>query len=144
MKYFIDNLASKEQDRKKTAVIESIKSKEFSIQKRKTQHLNWVRRKVIFGTGYTIPELKQKYSEAKLFFIALNYVSTTKKSLCEALYLNVDNCCRRKRELEIKGLLVESVENYVCRFSSYEAKILSTNPNKFEDLLKTNQLKFEF
>jgi hypothetical protein len=144
MKYFSDNLASKEQDRKKTAIKESIESKEFSIQKRKIQHLNWVTRKVILGTGYTIPELKQLYSEESLFFVALKYVSTTKKSLCKALDLNIDNCCRYKRTLEKKGLLIESVENYVCRFSSCEAKILSTNPNKFEDLLRTNQLKFDF
>ena len=84
------------------------------------------------------------YSEESLFFVALKHVTTTKKSLCKALGLNIDNCCRYKRDLEKRGLLIESVDSYTCNYSFHQAKILSTNQDKFDKLLMSNQLKFDF
>jgi hypothetical protein len=88
--------------------------------------------------------LKSIYSEEKLFLIALKHVSTTKKSLCRALGLGVDNCCRYKRDLEKKGLLVESIESVTCFYTGCDAKVLSTNPEKFNKLRKSKQLKLIF
>jgi hypothetical protein len=143
MKYVITNLASKEQYKGRTSFIKSGGLNKNKVNDR-LAHLNWVERKVVLGTGHTIPELKVLYSEENLFYVALKHVTTTKKSLCKALGLNIDNCCRYKRDLEKKGLLIESTDNYTCNYSNCQAKILSTSQAKFDMLLMSNQLKFDF
>ncbi len=128
-------------------ITESSSLKKFRPRKSKQNkrtHLNWVIQAVENGTGYSVNELKSIYSEEKLFLIALKHVSTTKKSLCKALGLGVDNCCRYKRDLEKKGLLVESIESVTCFYTGCDAKVLSTNPEKFNKLRKSNQLKLIF
>jgi hypothetical protein len=143
MKYVIKNLTSKEQDKVRTAFFKSSKSKKDKAIIRKS-HLNWIERKVVLGTGHTISELKELYSEENLFYVSLKHVTTTKKSLCKALLLDIDNCCRYKRDLEIGGLLIESIDSHTCNYSFHQAKLLSTNQAKFDELLMSNQLKFEF
>ena len=143
MKYYNKNLALKEQGRKRTAFTKVIKLKS-KIDYDKQMHLNWVVRKVEKGTGLTKQELKSIYSEKALFYEALKYVTTTNRSLCVALNLSRPNCCRYKTNFESRGLLVQTVDKYVCRNSYDLAHLLSTNQNKFDELLKSNQLKFEF
>ncbi|WP_047245723.1 hypothetical protein [Maribacter thermophilus] len=94
-------------------------------------------------TGASISELKNKYSEETLFAVALKHVTTTKKALCKALDINIDNACRFKRKLEINGLLVQSIDQVICPFTKRSAHLLSTNPKEFERLLKSksNQTK---
>ena len=144
MKYYNNNnLALKEQGRKKTVFTKVIRLKS-KMDYDKQMHLNWIVRKVEKGTGLTKRELKGIYSEKALFYEALKHVSTTNRSLCKALNLSRPNCCRHKKELESRGLLIQSVDKYVCRNSYDLAHVLSTNQNKFDELLKSNQLKFEF
>ena len=143
MKYYNNNLALKEQGRKKTVFTKLIRL-QSKIDYDKQMHLNWIVRKVEKGTGLTKRELKGIYSEKALFYEALKHVSTTNRSLCKALNLSRPNCCRHKKELESKGLLIQSVDKYVCRNSYDLAHLISTNQNKFDELLKSNQLKFEF
>lgn len=94
------------------------------------------------GTGKSITELKKEKIEDDLFFIALKHVTTTKKSLIKALNLNIDNCCRHKRKLEKKDLLVESGINYRCPYTGRLAKLLTTNKEFFSELdgSSSNQL----
>ena len=143
MKYYNNNLALKEQGRKKTVFTKVIRLKS-KLDYDKQMHLNWVVRKVEKGTGLTKRELKSIYSEKSLFYEALKYVSTTSWSLCVAFNLSRPNCCRHKKDLEGRGLLIQSTDKYVCRNSYDLAHVLSTNQNKFDELLKSNQLKFEF
>ena len=144
MKYYNNNnLALKEQGRKKTVFTKVIRLKS-KIDYDKQMHLKWIVRKVEKRTGLTKQELKSIYSEKALFFEALKHVSTTNRSLCKALNLSRPNCCRHKKELESRGLLIQSVDKYVCRNSYDLAHLISTNQNKFDELLKSNQLKFEF
>lgn len=95
------------------------------------------------GTGASISELKNRYSEETLFAVALKHVTTTKKALCKALQINIDNACRYKRRLEIDGLLVQSIDEVVCPFTKHLAHLISTNPKEFERLQKSksNQIK---
>lgn len=144
MKYYNNNnLALKEQGRKKTVFTKVIRLKS-KIDYDKQMHLKWIVRKVEKRTGLTKQELKSIYSEKALFFEALKHISTTSRSLCKALNLSRPNCCRHKKELESRGLLIQSVDKYVCRNSYDLAHLISTNQNKFDELLKSNQLKFEF
>lgn len=169
MKYSKKNLASKGQDKDKTAQNQIINKRKNNImsknnkvkssvkksrikrvklnaQKRldKQMHLYWIIKKVEKGTGLSIQELRIIHSEKSLFYESLKYVSTTNRSLCMALDLTIANCCRYKGEFEKAGLLVQSVDKYVCRNSGDMAHLLTTNSNKFDDLLKSNQLKFDF
>lgn len=104
----------------------------------------YIRSVVEKATGKSLSELKQMYSEERLFFEALRYITTTKKAICEALQIPVEAACRYKRHYEELGLLVESADEFRCPFTGAEAKLLSTNPQEFERLKvsKTdNQLK---
>ncbi len=95
------------------------------------------------GTGLSIKELKSKYSEERFFYESLKYVTTTKKALCKALDVNIDNACRYKRNFEKRGLLVQSADKIICPYTKEMANTLSTNPNEFEKLREpssTNQL----
>ena len=95
------------------------------------------------GTGLSIKELKSKYSEERFFYESLRYVTTTKKTLCKALDINIDNACRYKRNLEKDFKLVQSSDEVVCPYTGQMAHLLSTNVNEFERLKKasiSNQL----
>jgi hypothetical protein len=100
-----------------------------------------IRHQVLKGEALTFEEFKEKYSEEEQFYKGLYHVTTTKKAICKALKIGIDNACRYKRKLEIKGKLVESSESFYCIITDCKAKKLSTNPNRFELLQKSNQLK---
>ncbi len=108
--------------------------------KDKVSVLKYIKNRVENGTGLVLSELKNEYNEEQLFFIALKYITTTKKALCKALDIPVEAGCRYKRKFEKQGLLVESAEDVVCPYTLHPAKLLSTNPDEFDDLTHTNQL----
>ncbi len=95
-------------------------------------------REVEKGTGLSIFELKRQYSEERFFYEALKHVTTTKKALCKALHINIDNACRHKRELEKNGNLVQSIDQIVCPYTGFMAHLISTNPEEFGRLQKSN------
>ncbi len=100
-----------------------------------------IQHQVLKAEGLTLKEFKEKYPEEEQFLKGLHHVTTTKKAICKALKIGIDNACRYKRSLEIKGKLVESTENFFCAITDHKAKKLTTNPDRFDLLLKTNQLK---
>lgn len=94
-------------------------------------------------SGLSLKQLKERYPEDKLFFVALQYVTTTKKALCTAMDIPVEAGCRYKRSLEDAGLLVESKDEFACPFTGWQAKLISTNPTEFDNLntSKSKQVK---
>jgi hypothetical protein len=100
--------------------------------------INFIIKKVETGTGQSLVDLKKQYSEDKLFYLGLKYITTTKKAFCTALQIPVEAGCRYKRKLEKQGCLVQSANEFVCPFTKHPAHIISTNPNEFERLLKSN------
>ena len=90
------------------------------------------------GTGLSLLELKNKYSEEQLFNISLKHVTTTKKALYTALNIPIEAGCRYKRTLEKEGNLVQSIEDVICPFTKHSVHLLSTNHREFEKLLKSN------
>ena len=103
---------------------------------RKDRHLvlNYIKIQVEKGTGLCLAELKQKYAEDALFYIALQHITTTKKAISVAMGIPVEACCRYKRELEKNGLLVQSKDEFLCPYTGSLAHVLSTNPSEFERL----------
>lgn len=102
--------------------------------------LTYLRNLVERKEGLPLSQLHKKYSEDLLFFKALQHVTTTKKAICKALDINIDNACRYKREFEKTGRLMQSAEEKTCPYTGYPAHFISTNPREFEKLLETDQL----
>lgn len=100
--------------------------------------LQFIIKQVEKGTGLSLLELKNKYSEEQLFNIALKHITTTKKALCTAFNIPVEAGCRYKRTLEKEGNLVQSIDEVICPFTKHPAHLISTNPKEFERLLKSN------
>jgi hypothetical protein len=112
-----------------------------NTSKDKHFYLIYLRKTVERGTNKTLSELKEFYSEESLFHEALKHVTTTKKAICKALDIGIDNACWSKRQLEKNGLLVQSTDEVICQYTKRMAHNLTTNPSKFEDIKSTNQLK---
>lgn len=108
--------------------------------KDKVSVLKYIKNRVENGTGLALSELKKKYNEEQLFFVALKYITTTKKALCKSLDINIDNACRYKRRYEKAKILKQSKEDIVCPYSGYPARRISTNPEEFDDLDHSSQL----
>ncbi|MBU7570304.1 MAG: hypothetical protein KAF41_06590 [Flavobacterium sp.] len=102
--------------------------------------INFIKSKVEQGTGLTFQQIKETHLEEELFYIALKYVATTKKAICTAMGIPVEAGCRYKRKLEKEGLLMQSTYDTVCPITKHNARLISTNPDEFEDLTNTNQL----
>ncbi|MCB9363405.1 MAG: hypothetical protein H6587_02440 [Flavobacteriales bacterium] len=115
-----------------------IKSFEKGQGKDKQLIKQFIQRQVEKGTGQSILQLKENHSEQHLFYIALKHITTTKKALCKALDINIDNACRYKRELELNGNLVQSIDEIVCPYTGFMAHLISTNPKEFQRLQKSN------
>lgn len=90
------------------------------------------------ATGLSIAKLKEMYSNETLLYEALKHVTTTKKVICLALNIPLEGACRRKRKLEKNGLLVQSTDKVRCPYTGRLARSISTNPNEFERLKKSN------
>ena len=118
-------------------------SNPLQLRKDKNRSLviQFIKNQVKKGTKKSITELKDEYYEERLFFEALRYVTTTKKALCKALNINIDNSCRHKRKFEQLGSLVQSIDDVICPYTGCLANALSTDPLEFEKLQSTNQLK---
>jgi hypothetical protein len=112
----------------------------LKASKDKQKIANSIKETVLNRTGYTLPQLFKKYTEDQVFFLALKHITTTKKAICKALNINLDHACRYKRNLEKRGLLVQSAEERICPYTGYPAHFLSTNPKEFEKLQHTDQL----
>ena len=100
-----------------------------------------IRKTVLRKVGLSLSELHQNFPEDRIFYLGLKYVTTTKKAICKALDINIDNACRYKRDLEKRGLLVQSAKQRICPYTKHAAHFLSTNPKEFARLEKSNQTK---
>ena len=122
---------------------QSLNPLEIGHGKNKHLILEYIISEVEKGTGLTILHLKKQYSEDKLFYLGLKYVTTTKKAYCEALKIPLEAGCRYKRALEKNRLLVQSIDEVFCPYTKHLAHLISTNPKEFERLLKSSikQLK---
>ncbi len=105
--------------------------------------LQFIRNQVENGTGIVLKQLIAENSEKSLYYTALQYVTTTNKALCEAMYIPVEAGCRYKEMLEESGYLISSTDEFDCPFTRHKAHLLSTNPKEFEKLQKSmdTQLK---
>ena len=128
------------QGQKKALQSENKTRQSLRQDKDKILVLKYIISQVEKGTGYTLSELKKQYKEEYLFYIGLKHVTTTKKAYCKAMDIPVEAGCRYKRKLEKNGYLVQSINKVICPYTKHFAHKISTNPNEFAELTKTNQL----
>ena len=98
------------------------------------------------GTGLSYDQLKASYSETQLFYTVLQYVTTTKRAVCEAFDMTIANNCWNKKKFQEEGILVQSKDKYRCPSSKRWANVLSTNKSEFERLTQSssNQIEIPF
>jgi hypothetical protein len=119
-------------------------SLESRLGKYRRLTLKFIVKQVEKGTGLSLSDLKEIHSEERLFSVALWHVTTTKKALCMALDIPVEAGCRYKRTLEKEGYLVQSVYVVICPFTNHIAHEISTNPEEFGTLGKSNDNQLNF
>jgi hypothetical protein len=112
----------------------SIKSVQL-IKALDVSYTQYLIKKIEQSTGLTFDELKTRYTQADLFKVCLFHVTTTKKAISTAFNLPIETMCRRKRELEKCGLLVQSTKKVICPITKHPAHLISTNPAEFDRLL---------
>ena len=98
--------------------------------------INYIVKTIETGTGKSLFELKRNHTQCDLYRIGLKYVTTTNKALCMALDIPVEAGTRRKRKLEKEGFLVASFKQKICPYTLEFAKYLTTDPNKFNEIIK--------
>ena len=83
------------------------------------------------------------YPENKRYYFGLKYITTSNKTICEALNITPEAGTRYKAKLEENQNLVTSIDKFQCPYTKEYVQFLSTNPLEFERLLKSknNQLK---
>lgn len=103
-------------------------------------YIDFLRKTVLQKLGTTYNELKANYTQERIFFLALQHVTTPKKDICLAFGLEVEKMCFEKRKLEKAGLLVQTYKRYKTKCTTGEAHYLTTDPAKFHDILHNFKL----
>jgi hypothetical protein len=99
--------------------------------------LQIIRTQVENSTDKPFLQLIKEYSEISRYKLALWYVTTTNKAVCEAMYITPEAGTRFKRMLEKTGQLVSSTDEFRCPYTGNLAHLLSTNPKEYERLNKS-------
>lgn len=83
-----------------------------------------------------------KLPEWKRYYLGLQYVTTSNNAICKALDVPIEAGTRYKAELENNYNLVASADKFQCNYTGEYVQFLSTNPEEFERLKKSdiNQL----
>ncbi|NPD47615.1 hypothetical protein [Lentimicrobium sp. S6] len=104
--------------------------------------VNFIRNEIEKGMQIPFNEFLQNYPEIERYNRVLYFVTTTNKAACEAVMVPVEAGTRYKDTLESAGKLVSSVDDFTCPYTGYEARFISTNPQVFDELRKSdsNQL----
>ena len=89
-------------------------------------YINFIRKTVLKELNFDFKTLKMRKDEF-IFNESLKVVTATKKAICVAFELNLENMCRYKRELEKKGLLIQSKKKHYCKYTGHLAHLLTTN-----------------
>lgn len=119
----------------KTQSLKSIFRRRYKAQSTKN-YLDFIVRTIEKKQGLTLSELKRTRTQKELYRIGLFHITTTNKTICEALNIPVEAGTRRKRDLENEGRLIASTKKGICPFTKHRASFLTTNPKQFSKVLK--------
>lgn len=108
------------------------------LNKDKQFFINSIQKTLEKALNKSLYQLRKENREDVLYYLALRYVTTTNKAICEAFNIPVEAGTRYKRALEKAGLLVQSIDEFICPYTLHKAHLLSTNPKEFAKLQKSN------
>lgn len=94
--------------------------------------LKYIRKTIESNSGILIDEVRH-YTDEQLYYFGLYHFTTTNKAICEALGIPVEAGTRYKRKFEKADELVSSISKMRCPVTTHWAKVLTTNPDKFND-----------
>ncbi len=103
-------------------------------------YIYFIKKSVLQKLGTTYSELKKTHSQERIFFLALQHVTATKKAICTAFDLTIEAQCREKRRLEKRDILVQTYKRHICKFTGDPAHYLTTDPSKFNNVLHNFKL----
>ncbi len=83
-------------------------------------------------------EVILKLIELKRYYFGLQYITASNNAICQALQIPVEAGTRYKVVLERNNYLVASVDKFQCDYTGEYVQFLSTNPDEFERLLKSD------
>jgi hypothetical protein len=109
---------------------------------RRNDLLKFIRKEIIKQSNTDFKTILN-YPEIKRYYFGLKYITTSNKTICEALHIPVEAGTRYKAELEENQTLVASIDKFQCPYTKEYVQFLSTNSLEFERLStsKNNQLK---
>ena len=109
---------------------------------RRNDLLKFIRKEIVKQSNTDFKNFLN-YPKIKRYYFGLKYITTSNKTICEALLIPVEAGTRYKAELEENLTLVASIDKFQCPYTKEYVQFLSTNPLEFERLTKskTNQLK---
>lgn len=96
--------------------------------KEKALYIAYLQKEVLNAFNISF-ETFMTYNEDVRFLKALSKVTTTKRAICLAFEIRIDNACRYKKTLHEQGVLKQSEKKQFCKHSGHKAHYLSTNPN---------------
>jgi hypothetical protein len=101
-----------------------------------------VRKEILKSSSLSFETILKKH-RIQRYHLGLYHITTSNKAICEALNIPTEAGCRYKARLEENHNLVTSIDDFQCPYTKEFVKFLSTNPNEFERLTKsnTNQIK---
>lgn len=105
--------------------------------------LQFIRNQIEKSTGLTIHQLLIEYPEIRRYKLALEFITTSNKAVCEAMFIPVEAGTRYKADLESIGLLVSSKDKFQCPYTGEMVQFLSTNTLEFDRLRKTNDTQLK-
>lgn len=100
-----------------------------------------IRKEILKRSSLSFETILKKH-RIQRYQLGLYYITTSNKTICEALNIPIEAGCRYKARLEENHNLVTSIDDFKCPYTKEFVKFLSTNPAEFERLQKsdTNQL----
>ena len=100
-----------------------------------------IRKEIIESSNLSF-ETILKLPELKRYYLGLKHITTSNNAICKALSIPIEAGTRYKVELENNYNLVASSDKFQCDYTGEYVQFLSTNPEEFERLKKSdiNQL----
>ena len=113
------------------------------VSKDRQKVVQFIRNLIENATDKPFSQLLVEYSDINRYYLALQYVTTSKKAVCEAMEIPVEAGTWYKADLESSNSLVASKDAFRCPYTGEMVQFLSTNPAEFERLRKTNDTQLK-
>ena len=113
------------------------------VSKDRQKVVQYFRTLIENATDKPFSQLLIEYSDINRYYLALQYVTTSNKAVCEAMEIPVEAGTWYKADLENTNSLVVSKDPFRCPYTGEMVQFLTTNPAEFERLRKTNDTQLK-